>query len=124
MTCQESVFSGIPTFVGSVQDYSFKLRRDIRYRNSFLPRIRGHLVVIPSGTRVMVLMFVHPGVGVFMMFWLGITGYAALKASSSSANGIWGMFAFGLALLAAGFFPEAKRAKRLLLTAINESKRT
>jgi hypothetical protein len=30
----------------------------------------------------MVLMFVHPVVAVFMAFWLGITGYLALKEPS------------------------------------------
>jgi hypothetical protein len=80
-------------------------------------------VPIPSGTRVMVLMFVYPVVALFMAFWLGFGGYIALKGTSGSAIENWGMFAFGLAILAGLFFPEAMIAKRLLLRAINEPTR-
>jgi hypothetical protein len=45
---------GGPPFIGSVQDHSFRIRRDIRYRNSFLPLVWGHIVPTPTGTRVIV----------------------------------------------------------------------
>ena len=75
---------------------------------------------IPSGTRVMVLMFVHPVVAVFMVAWLGFIGYHTLKDSPGSASEFWGLFAIGLALIAGGFYLETIKAKRLMLRAIND----
>ena len=63
-----------PVFVGSVRELSFSIRRYIRYRNSFLPMIRGRLTPIETGTRVSVTMFIHPAVAVFMAFWLTFVG--------------------------------------------------
>src|SRR5436190_19553730 len=56
-----------PAFIGTVQDASFRIRRDIRSRNSFLPLIWGRVVPIGTGARVSVTMFIHPLVALFMM---------------------------------------------------------
>jgi len=101
-----------PAFVGTVQDDSFKIRRDIRYRNSFLPLIRGRIVPTGTGTRVSVTMFLHPLVAVFMTCWLGIAGNIA--SASPVPLVPWGMCIFGVALTIGGFFPEALKAKRLI----------
>jgi hypothetical protein len=112
----------LPPFIGSVDEDSFKLSRDIRYRNSFLPLIRGHVLATPTGTQINVAMFMHPLVAVFMTFWLGMAGagtfaiYSAKEASSSIPAG---MFLFGLALMCGGFFPEAFKAKRILADAFS-----
>jgi hypothetical protein len=111
---------GVP-FIGCVRDESFKLRRDIRYRNSFLPRLRGRIVPTPTGTRVSVTMFLHPFVALFMVFWLGGVGYGALTDTSFRLV-LWGMFAFGVLLATGGFFPEAFTAKRILSEALLEPK--
>ena len=66
-----------PPFVGIVDDDSFRVRRDIRYRNSFLPLVWGRFMSTPTGTRVNVIMFIHPLVALFMVFWLGTVGYGA-----------------------------------------------
>src|SRR5271154_1848899 len=58
----------VEPFIGRVQDGSFKLRRDIRYRNSFLPLVRGHVVPTSTGTRVSVTMFLHPFVALLTVF--------------------------------------------------------
>src|SRR5215469_5375353 len=57
---------GSPPFIGGVEGNSFKLYRDIRYRNSFLPRIRGHVRAYRDGTNIDVTMHLHPVVLVFM----------------------------------------------------------
>jgi hypothetical protein len=44
----------ISKFVGRVDSSSFKLRRNIRYRNSFLPVIRGYVMPTATGTDVQV----------------------------------------------------------------------
>src|SRR5438105_1954527 len=62
-------------FVGSVRGNSFHLRRNISYRNSFLPRIQGHIDAEQNGTRIRVVMYMHPLVLLFTLFWLGSIGY-------------------------------------------------
>src|SRR5260370_20806151 len=94
-----------PPFVGSVRDFSFRIRRDIRYRNSFLPLVWGHIVPTPMGARVVVTMFMHPFVLAFMLFWLGMVGWGALKSASSA--GLRAMFCFALPLSLPCFIPEA-----------------
>jgi hypothetical protein len=106
-------------FIGSVQDDSFKLRRNIRYRNSFLPMIRGTITSYGVGTRVSVTMFLQPVVAIFMIFWLGMVASAAVSHPNASPIP-WGMLAFGIALSIGGFIPEAIKAKRLILEAISD----
>jgi len=110
---------GGPPFIGSIRDFSFRIRRDIRYRNSFLPLIWGHIVPTPMGARVVVTMFMHPLVLAFMLFWLGMAGRDALKSASSA--GLWGILMFVIALSAAGFIPEVVKAKRLLSAVVLSS---
>ena len=117
-------WSGDPVsvpFVGSVQDESFELRRDIRYRNSFLPMIRGHITPNGVGTRVCVTMFIHPLVALFMIFWLGMVGFGAVSTRSASSIIPGGMFIFGVALTVGAFIPEAINAKHLICDAVTNS---
>jgi len=105
-------------FIGSVQDTTFKLRRNIDYRNSFLPSISGRIVSLPKGTRVTVAMSFHPAASIFMIFWLAFVGYGALRDKSAFPSVTWWMFGFGCVLPILGFLPEAIIARRLLLAAI------
>lgn len=110
---------GAPPFIGRVEGSEFKCHRDIRYRNSFLPRIAGHVDSDPNGTKIDVTMYLHPVVLVFMLFWLGGVGLGAVAALRRGDGGAWtlvpiGMFVFGAALTLGGFYPEAIKARRLL----------
>lgn len=106
-------------FIGSVQEDSFKLRRNIRYRNSFLPMIRGTIASYGVGTRISVTMFLHPVVAIFMIFWLGMVTWVAVSRPTASPIP-WGMLAFGIALTVGGFIPEAIKAKRLISEAVSD----
>src|SRR6266849_2943210 len=64
-----------PPFIGSVKGNSFRLCRNINYRNSFLPQIWGRILSMQNGARVKVVMFMHPLVFMFTLFWLGLVGY-------------------------------------------------
>jgi hypothetical protein len=108
-------------FIGSVQDESFKIRRDIRYRNSFLPMIRGRVTPNGVGARVYVTMFIHPLVALFMIFWFGVVGYGAVSVPSTSSMIPGGMFIFGIALTLGAFIPEAIKARRLISDAVTNS---
>ncbi len=109
---------GCPPFIGNVGENTFWLYRDIRYRNSFLPRVRGRVVSTSVGTRVFVEMYLHPLVGAFMLLWLGGIGSVAVsfvrRAETLGAVFAAGMFMFGVALTLGCFYPEALKARRLL----------
>jgi hypothetical protein len=116
-TRQMSTPLGRP-FIGSVSDVNFKIRRDIRYRNGFLPMISGRIAPLNFGTRVSVTMYPHPAVAVFMLLWLGFAG------RDGFGGGYWIprlFFVFGVVLVTGGFFSEAVKAKRLLSAAILSS---
>lgn len=87
-----------PPFIGHVAQDSFTLRRDIRGRNSFLPRIKGQITPTLAGTAVDVTMFLHPFTAVFMTFWLSLVAFAALHALGGVV-----MFLAGVAMTL-GFF--------------------
>jgi len=106
-----------PPFIGTVQDDSFRIRRDIRSRNSFLPLIWGRVVPIGTGARVSVTMFIHPLVALIVMLWLGMAANFAVTLPSPFVPS--GMFILGVALMIGGFFPEAMKARRLISEAVN-----
>jgi hypothetical protein len=79
------------------------MHRDFRGRNSFAPSIRGRIVSTDNGTCVSGIVFLHPFVCAFMVFWPGVTGYGALNDKSAPvAAGV--MFLFGLSLTPGCFF--------------------
>jgi len=107
--------AGDPVFLGSVQECSFSLRRYIRGRNSFLPMIRGRLIPIKTGTRVRVVMFTHPLLPVLMLLWFGALGRYAFTTRAMTPLL---MCLFGAGLVVFCFFPEALKAKKLLVSAL------
>lgn len=119
--------SGGPPFVGEVSTDSFQIRRDIRYRNSFLPLLKGRLTSVPGGTRVNVVMHIHPLVALFMLFWFSGVGAGAIAITFGQHSGEgamalipFGMLVFGVALVCGGFYPEANKAERLLRESLGE----
>ena len=106
-------------FLGSVQGHTFRLRRDLRGMNSFLPMVWGDVHPGFSGARVSVTMFLHPLVAAFMLPWLTFVGLAAWR-TAGKAQDPWapaplvGMFVFGVALTLGAFITEAIKARRIL----------
>ena len=111
-------------FVGTVGRSSFRIERDIHYRNSFLPRISGSVAPVSRGSRILLTMFIHPLVAVFMLVWLSIAGSfvweALTKDESSNIYFSITMFVFGVLLTLGGFVPEAVKAKRLLIEVVKK----
>ncbi len=117
-------FSALTTradFVGSVGEERFEIRRDIRYRNSFLPLVDGHIVQDGDGTRIDLVFGLHPAVAIFMLIWLGFAGFIAIMLiANRPEDAPWaflmpcGMFLFGVILSASCYFPEESIAKKKL----------
>ncbi|MDE1151440.1 MAG: hypothetical protein PW788_02790 [Micavibrio sp.] len=118
-------------FMGSCADGKFSLRRDINYRNSFLPFITGTITAdeAGAGTRVNVRMKMHTFVLLFMVVWLcgvamacgvfslsAVTGHPPMHQTGAFPFTLvpFGMLAFGLALPAFCFIPEANKAEKFL----------
>jgi hypothetical protein len=106
-----------PPFVGKVEGDVFRIRRDIRYRNAFLPVIRGRITSLPMGARVSVTVRLPPAVALFMSAWFAglVAGVASLSEPMHPLLVIpAGLFLFGAGLVCGGFFTEALKARRLL----------
>src|SRR2546425_2497227 len=72
-----------PPFIGKIEGDSFRVRRDIHYRNSFLPLVWGRISSVPMGTHISVTMFLHPIVALFMavlFFGVGVGAWGFFHA--------------------------------------------
>ena len=111
-------------FQGNVNGNHFEIRRDISYRNSFLPFIRGTIMPAGKGSVVRVEMRMHPAARKFMRFWLGVIA-AMFLGMVLAAAGIACivipafLIAFGVAFMMAGFYPEASIAKDFFCEALS-----
>ena len=103
-------------FWGSVRDTSFALTRRINNRDSFQPQVFGRIQPSGVGSKLRVIMYLHPLVAIFMGFWLTATGRWALLEWRLSAP--LGMFVFGLALTLGGFYSEVPKTRALIESAI------
>src|SRR5258706_1673881 len=56
-------------FIGTFDGRSFRMRRNIHYKNSFLPQIRARVAPNQTGSRVNVFMFMPPLSFIFMVIW-------------------------------------------------------
>jgi len=122
--------SGGGGFVGTVTGTTFESTRDINYRNSFLPRMKGSLIADAErgGSRVALVLALEPLVAIFMGVWLGgvtLLGVpitiAALQGSLVPGGGSamlalipLGMLTFGLVLPRVAFGYEARQALAFL----------
>ena len=115
-------------FIGTAEGDRFRVQRDIRYRNSFLPIVLGRVSTVPTGVRVGITMFLHPVIAVFMLVWFSGIGYAVgltawiLLKTPRDAHMVFlvpaGMLILGVVLVGIGFFSEAQQARRLLEQAL------
>jgi hypothetical protein len=105
-------------FIGVVGINEFNISRDIHYRNSFLPMIKGNVNETPSGCTIKITMFMHPFVTIFMLLWLFMAGFGGFNAAShnnhSSVVSPIGMCTFAVLLTLIGFVPEVIKAKKLI----------
>ena len=112
-------------FNGTITDNTFRLQRNIQYRNSFLPVIRGRVDPTETGSEIHLKMSIHPLVIVFMAVWFAFVVLACLATIFGTIFGDspfpllgrllpWGMLLFGILLAIIPFRIETKKAKEKL----------
>src|ERR1700722_1009431 len=113
-------------FLGAVDQLSFLIRRNIQYRNSFLPMIRGKIVPTPTGSRVDGFMYVRPFSLVLMAISLGFLAYR--ESRLFNANPSLSFFPMAMILVAVAlavslgkFYYEALKVMPLFSEAVFNS---
>lgn len=114
-------------YEGTISDNTFKISRAIRYRNSFLPVIKGTVSSFVNKTEIHISMKMPLIVRIFMIIWLSLTGIPALlillttfialmRLNFQAINPFLfmplGMFAFGYCLMFFAFKYEARKSKK------------
>ena len=103
------------TFQGTVGADTFDIQRIIRYRNSFLPRIRGTIQAETAGSSISVTMSLPGPVLIFLVVWLAIALTATFESMSRSGlTTAIAIVVFVWLMTAGGFAFEAAKAERAL----------
>ena len=113
-------------YEGWIKDSEFEITRIIRYRNSFLPVIKGSIQTIIGGTNIKIQMKPNVFVLLFMAVWLGGTGIGFFsplipyltgdqQADLGAVLFTGGMFFLGYFLIMFGYKSEARKSKQLFI---------
>ena len=111
------------SYTGQIIGTSFKMERNINYRNSFLSQILGQISSGFGQTQVHIKMRLEISVLIFMSIWLGIAGFMCIMiAIFCISDGIFPFpiilplpfFAFGYLITYFGFKTESKKSKEFL----------
>lgn len=114
-------------FVGEVEDKSFKIRRKIDYRNSFLPILHGKFEDHSSYTHITVRMSMHPFVTGFIAVWTSVWGVMTIEFIRSTKDITWEaighlvvMIVGALLMTYLSFWFEARKAKAMFFEIFNK----
>lgn len=108
-------------YEGQINGQTFEIKRIIRYRNSFLPRITGTIESHPYGTTIHVKMRLHIFVITFLFFWCGMVGIGSIAIAKhyfeGAAFNAIALIPFGILLLVytltmGAFTFESNRSKK------------
>lgn len=101
-------------FKGDIQESSFKIYRNIGYRNSGLPVLCGELEEIEGGTKIKVEMRLHRFVQLFLGFWVVMQLSFLVRGMESFIPSLIMIFAAG-AIVYLGFLFEARKSKEVFI---------
>jgi YD repeat-containing protein len=104
-------------FVGRVNEFSFRIRRNTVHRNSLMPWIRGRIVAVPGGSRVNVWVFMHPVSFTYMSIWFALSAYAEYSVLDDNIARSYlplGMLVLGMLFGFGIFFYQALRVMPVL----------
>lgn len=118
-------------FVGRVEDGQFKFHRVVTGKNSFLPIISGRIVKAEDGALVTGTMRLAAAVAVVVPLWIGAFTYALVHEvhRSLQTGPTWRLanvaflLLFGTVLTVTGYYPEKRKAERLLASAFEQRDR-
>lgn len=112
-------------YEGAVDGMTFRMRRIIRYRNSFLPTVSGSITQRHGVSLVEIRMKMHPIAIAFVCMWFGFivnfliaaiasadTSLLSLKKANPALLIPLAMLIFGYLLMMGGFKFESRKAKR------------
>jgi len=108
---------GDKEFVGHVTSHGFRLFRNVRGRNFYLPWIIGTIQANGFGSQITIISTVHPAVAVLMV---GLLVYAACTVSAHGAGilltclTVAAFVLLHLIMCVIGFNPEVERARTRL----------
>ena len=109
-------------FEGQAAPGTFNIVRIISYKKSFLPVIRGSYGMGElGGTRVQLLMHIHPLALLFELVWLGAFSYVLYsrgEIAGFDSRIILGMMLFSVLVLLVSFYAEAVKARRIIRDAL------
>lgn len=107
-------------FIGEIDQYEFKIKRKIFYRNDFIPVIKGTIKQGEGAYEVALKMQPDLSTYIFLIIWYGLLGvffligifHLIISDSTDVAMvlGPIGFIAFGQILSRCGFYFPAKRA--------------
>jgi hypothetical protein len=104
-------------FVGSVSEDSFRIHRNIRNRNTYLPVLTGEVLAENEGSQIVVTMSLDP---VAILIMLGLLVFVLRIVSSPGGEigpkiliFVWSLI-LHLGMYAMGFSPEVARAEERL----------
>jgi hypothetical protein len=108
---------------GEIFDDGFTIIRNIHYKNSLLPVIRGKVVSNPAGTIIEVKMRLLRFVSVFMFLSFGLMFLLiAVNGSAVTLLLATAMFIVGYVIAMIGYRYEAGKAKKFLINVFGEQK--
>jgi hypothetical protein len=113
-TFWSDLFPGDMKFKGDIQESSFKIYRNIGYRNSGLPVLCGELEEIEGGTKIKVEMRLHRFVQLFLGFWVVMQLSFLVRGMESFIPSLIMIFAAG-AIVYLGFLFEARKSKEVFI---------
>lgn len=111
-------------FHGTITGNTFRIQRNIQYRNSFLPVIRGRVEPTESGSEIRLKMSLPPWLKAVLAVWFipfVLVCVAMLCGTGNPKQAplptqirLWGMLLFGILIAVVPFRIEAKKAQEKL----------
>ena len=102
-------------YIGTINSDSFKIKRTINHKNSFLPVIKGEIFEDKEGTKIKVNMKLHSFISTFVVIWLtGASLFCVISIFQIFTEEFsllllipFGMLFFGISLSFGGFTKES-----------------
>ena len=103
-----------PSFSGAITETGFSFVRNIFGRNSYLPRVQGRFISLPTGTHVIVTTSMQPVVVATLLAALLILGYFSVRNGRVALTPVVFLVVCHAVLYFIGYLPERRRAVAMM----------